>query len=373
MWGKREGESADERGGDDTQETTESNTEGALTPSVVGGESDGRSRQLAALEQAQLALAEASSFEDIKDIRDKAEALRKYAASAELGLALQNKAAELKLRAERRAGELLRRLKLAGGDRTSTQPDQKLSLDELGINKHQSSRWQREAAVPEEAFEKLLQETTEGERELTSAALLRMARAFRQRKTDDASPEGPVSQPELALTDLASLVGQAEKFACIYATPPFSPPVKDSAEGAVDAAAAAARLEALCQLPVADVAAEHAHLHLWVGHEWLWSAPQLMEAWGFQSTSGLVWVQPQSAGGSYWRRAHEHLLLGIRGDLPFRTRGPLSWIRANRLRRGMKPERFRRIIQRVSPGPYLELFGTRPIKGWTVCRVELLE
>ena len=77
MWGKREGESADVRGGDDSQETTGPNTEGALTPSVVGGENDVRSRQLAALEQAQLALAEASSFEDIKDIRDKAEALRK--------------------------------------------------------------------------------------------------------------------------------------------------------------------------------------------------------------------------------------------------------------------------------------------------------
>ena len=56
---------------------------------------DQASRQLAALEHAQRVLAEVSTFEDIKGIRDKAEAVRRYAASAELGLALQNKAAEL--------------------------------------------------------------------------------------------------------------------------------------------------------------------------------------------------------------------------------------------------------------------------------------
>lgn len=329
---------------------------------------DHASRQLAALEHAQRVLAEVSTFEDIKDIRDKAEAVRRYAASAELGLALQNKAAELKLRAERRAGQLLARLNLSGGDRRSSSSESQLSLDDLGINKHQSSRWQREAAVPNEAFEQLLRETSEAECELTTAALLRIARAFRTEPSHNGVSHEPQSQSELAITDIDALVNQTEKFSCIYAAPPFAAKHQnDVSETKQEIDTATEQLDTYCQLPVQQVVAEHAHLHLWMKHDWLWSAPRLMEAWGFQSASGLVWIQPQSGGGSYWRRAHEYLLLGVRGDLPFRTRGPLSWVRANRLRRGRKPERFRRLIERVSPGPYLELFGTKPVKGWTVC------
>jgi hypothetical protein len=43
-------------------------------------------RQLVLLSQAQRALAEATSLDEIKDIRDKAEAARKYVESARLGL-----------------------------------------------------------------------------------------------------------------------------------------------------------------------------------------------------------------------------------------------------------------------------------------------
>jgi hypothetical protein len=48
------------------------------------------------------------SLEDIKGIRDKAEVLRQYAAQAGAGLEAQNKCAEIKLRAERKAGEVLK-------------------------------------------------------------------------------------------------------------------------------------------------------------------------------------------------------------------------------------------------------------------------
>ncbi len=48
------------------------------------------------------------SLEDIKGIRDKAEVLRQYAAQAGAGLEAQNKCAEIKLRTERKAGEVLK-------------------------------------------------------------------------------------------------------------------------------------------------------------------------------------------------------------------------------------------------------------------------
>ena len=60
-------------------------------------------RHVVLLEDAGRALAEAKTIDEIKTIRDKAEAVRQYARSASLGLQIQNYAAEVKLRAERKA------------------------------------------------------------------------------------------------------------------------------------------------------------------------------------------------------------------------------------------------------------------------------
>lgn len=135
---------------------------------------------LATLESAIVALAEAGSLEQIKDIRDKAEAVRQYAHNARTSLTLQNKAAELKLRAERRAGKLLRELGLHGGNRRSSTHDSRSTLAELGISQHQSARWQREASVPESAFCALVAAALREGTELTSAALLRLAASRRE-------------------------------------------------------------------------------------------------------------------------------------------------------------------------------------------------
>src|SRR4029079_886204 len=105
-------------------------------------------QELTLLDEARQALEDVSSFDQIKDIRSKAEAVRKYAQSASLGLDIQNKAAEVKLRAERRAGKLLAQLLLRGGDRRSKSRHNRLKLDDLGISRNQSTRWQIQAKVP---------------------------------------------------------------------------------------------------------------------------------------------------------------------------------------------------------------------------------
>ena len=132
--------------------------------------------ELALLDQAGQALAEAQSFDQIKEIRDKAEAVRKYAQSASLGLDIQNRAAEVKLRAERQAGKLLAQMTLRGGDRRSKNHHERLKLDDLGISRNQSTRWQIQARVPENVFREHIKRTCEAGKELTSARLIRLAR-----------------------------------------------------------------------------------------------------------------------------------------------------------------------------------------------------
>lgn len=58
-------------------------------------------------ENARRELALASTIDEVKDIRDRAEALRVYCKQAGESLEMQNLCAEIKIRAERRAGEIL--------------------------------------------------------------------------------------------------------------------------------------------------------------------------------------------------------------------------------------------------------------------------
>lgn len=120
-------------------------------------------------------LASSQCLEDVRAIRDKAEAARAYAFSAQLGLNLQNRAGELKLRAERKAGEMLRSLKLRGGDRRSKGHRVTLKLHDLGITRQQSKRWQRIAKVSEREFAEYVRLANEQELEVTSAALMRIS------------------------------------------------------------------------------------------------------------------------------------------------------------------------------------------------------
>lgn len=126
------------------------------------------------LSAAKQALSKATSLSDVLEIKDKAAAIRTYMKAAGESLLVQNQAAELKLRAERKAGEMLAEMELPDG-RPPKNGDGVSPLESLGITKKQSSRWQKEAAVPEEEFTAFVAEVNQKGIELTQAALLKKA------------------------------------------------------------------------------------------------------------------------------------------------------------------------------------------------------
>jgi DNA methylase len=125
---------------------------------------------------ARKALEKASTFNEVKKIRDKAEALRLYARQSGESLEMQNRCAEIKLRAERRAGELIAPNLKHGGDRKSKSRFHDGTLIEMGISKKQSHRWQAIAKIPEQVFEQHIAETKEKAEELTSIGVRKLGR-----------------------------------------------------------------------------------------------------------------------------------------------------------------------------------------------------
>src|SRR5215218_7321065 len=112
---------------------------------------------------ARRAIAEAVAIDEIKDIRDKSEALRLYCLQINDREAQINWA-EIRFRAERRIGEIKKELRAAGqlheGGRPKTSASDaevsKIKLADLGIDEHLSRRAERIADVEPNSFERLV-------------------------------------------------------------------------------------------------------------------------------------------------------------------------------------------------------------------------
>ena len=167
--------------------------------------------------------------------------------------------------------------------------------------------------------------------------------------------------------DLRELVEQRAAFGTVYADPPWSYS-NTAARGAAVNHYSTMSLDAICREPVSQLVADNAHLHLWTTNAFLRDAFDVIDAWGFEFKSCLVWIKPHIGMGNYWRLSHEFCLLGVRGHLPFHENDHRSWFLHRRTKHSRKPLKARQLIEQVSPGPYLELYGREehPRTQWTV-------
>lgn len=124
-------------------------------------------------------------------------------------------------------------------------------------------------------------------------------------------------------------------------------------------------LESIKAMPVADLAEDSSHLYLWCPNGLLEDALEVIKAWGFIYRSMLVWLKPRLGLGVYVRNAHETLLFATRGKAPVKFHAQPSWMFAPfQPPHSHKPEEQFAIIERMSDGPYLELFARRRQPGW---------
>ena len=317
-------------------------------------------------DRARQALAEAHSFDEVKQIRDQAEAIRAYIKQQKGSLIMQNQAAEIKIRAERRAGEMLGESeKNKGGDPSifirplhderGVMPP---TLKELGISEIQSHRWQTMAEVPEERVEQLIEEVTATQDELTSKAIYNIAQKIKH---------------EVARADKVSQPLPAGIWNVIYADPPWK------YENSGFAMSPNQHYEVMDiwdikALRVKDHQAIDSVLFLWATNPFLKDALEVMEAWGFEYKTNIVWVKKDFTAGFYLFGQHELLLIGTNGSLLPSGEKPKSVIYGENEIHSHKPELVYGIIESMYPqATKCELFARIKREGWESWGNELLD
>lgn len=125
-------------------------------------------------------------------------------------------------------------------------------------------------------------------------------------------------------------------------------------------------LDEIKALPVEQLAADNAHLYLWTINRYLENVYDVARAWGFEPSTLITWAKaPRGLGlGGPWVLTTEHVLFCRRGTLKALSRVDSTWHQWPRGRHSAKPEGFLDLVERVSPGPYLELFARRSRSGW---------
>lgn len=118
--------------------------------------------------------------------------------------------------------------------------------------------------------------------------------------------------------------------------------------------------------------ADDALLFLWRVASMPEEAYRVVRAWGFVPKTEIVWLKRRASGkrwfgmGHFVRAEHETCIVATRGKIKVLSRSIRSTFEAPVGLHSEKPEMFyREIVERLSPGPYVELFARRQREGWT--------
>jgi hypothetical protein len=251
------------------------------------------SQSLITIDDAMRALAEAHTPEQLLDLANTAETLRRYAQRARLGMAAQNKCAELRLRAERKLGDFLVTAdRLRGRPKSIPQGKPLPRLSELGVTPKISHRAQRISAISTVEFERYLTNARNREWEITTRQLLYLGdRRQAASKNRQRIVGGRVS-------DLIEFAQSGNRMGTILIDPPW--PTVNTVLPYLSITP-----EELQSLPIPDLAAERCHLHIWTtANNFLFDARDVIESWGFRVVGNFVWAKPQLGRGNGVARVH---------------------------------------------------------------------
>lgn len=328
--------------------------------------------ELAKYDTACRALAEARTVDEVMGVRDEAERLRLYGRQAK-NRELIADATEIMLRAERRLGQLIALAKQSGqlvqgrqkeGEKVDAPDIFRLRLADVGIGRDLSARAQHTAELPQAAFDTMVADTRD--RIISKGAKLLNPLSTAQKQERRAVRE--------AVTALKISALPEQKFGVIYADPEwrFEPWSRlTGMDRAADNHYATSSVEEIAKRNVPAIAADDCVLFLWATVPMLPAALFVMERWGFDYKSHIVWCKEKIGTGYWFRNRHELLLVGTKGE-PVAPAMGQQWDSVARPRdpgtHSKKPDLFRKIIETYYPTtPKVELNAadTEDWPGWT--------
>lgn len=184
---------------------------------------------LAKLERAAILLAEASTVDEVIEVRDVASTAAHLCKKRKAGIEAYNSAAVLVLKAERKLGEFLMVTPKQAGQRGNKELPQ---LADLGVTKIESSRCQAIAAVPGDDFQAYIDDTLQAKREIRRSDMVREGQ--RLKRAAKREPVAAVETPDPTtpgdwriinadvLDGLESIRQSGEKARLIFTDPPYN-------------------------------------------------------------------------------------------------------------------------------------------------------
>lgn len=320
--------------------------------------------QLIKYEAACHALAEAHSIDEVKDIADKAQALMAYAKQAN-DRALELMAYEIRLRAQRKLGKLSADMPKAPGlnsgnyrsgiDRPSGTKSQ--VLQEYGVKKRDASRYEKLASVPDDEFQKIINDCKRDGRFLSSEAIASKAIREQKRAQELSRLNGISAQ------DIDAVVGDYD---VIVIDPPWPMQKidRDARPNQTGFDYPTLREQDLEQLQLP--AAKSCHVWLWTTHKFLPMALRLLPKWGLAYICTFVWHKPGGFQPFDLPQYNCEFALYARKGTPIFTalKDFNVCFTAPRSKHSEKPEAFYSLVRDHTAGRRLDLFARRKIAGF---------
>ena len=301
-------------------------------------------------------LAIAETIEQIKTHESAGAAAAEFAKRNKWALGEQNELGRFRIDIETKKGAWLDEYFPQGGNRgnqyekVATSDSSRLADEGITYNESSNSRLinrQIELAI------KVMKEIEEREEVITPNRVVteirKQVNILRRKTIKDRFSEAPELNAE-------------KTYRVIYADPPW---LYDKGKelsdkyGDVSKHYPPMELEDICNLPVNDLSADNSVLFLWATAPKLPEALKVMEAWGFQYKTNIVWDKVGHNFGYYFSVRHELLLIGGKGSsTPDNKKLYDSVISIEKSRKhSEKPQYFKELINDLyTEGDKIELF-----------------
>ena len=200
----------------------------------------------------------------------------------------------------------------------------------------------------------------------------RQAQIIADPRPEQAIKKAMRQDKEQALADKSiqqSLEANTKLYGVIYADPPWR--FETYSENGMDRSADNhyPTMSVFEMLSLDVPAADNCAMFMWATVPMLPEALDLLDAWGFEYKSQLVWVKDRIGTGHWVRNKHEILLIATKGHVPAPAQGtqPPSVFELPVGRHSEKPAFFADLIASLYPNtPKLEMFARIGRVGWDV-------